>query len=235
MPGATPHQHSAARPGTVPLDDHPQGNLLALAKELGPLVSLTRWQRSDYCDSVVANGAIGWVVSGLVRKSHILESGQRRIVDIMMAGDFLGLRPDDAALFSFEATENGTLIARIGRRDFNTLVSTRPSLCQFFFESACHTIARLETHILVQGRTTSTQKIAGYLVSMSRRLSAEHDAAVTLPVSRYDIADHVGIAVETVSRAITELRRQGVIELETPRCVSIRDAHDFTDGVPDKL
>jgi CRP-like cAMP-binding protein len=216
----------------VPLVDRPQENLLALAKELGPSVSVTRWQRSDYCDTVVVNGAIGWVLSGLVRKSHIKESGQRRIVDLMMPGDFLGLRPDDGALFSFEATENDTLIARIGRGDFYTLVATRPSLCQFFLESACHTIARLETHILVQGRTTATQKTASYLVSMSRRLSADHDAAVTLPMSRYDIADHIGIAVETVSRSITELRRQGVIELETPRCLSIRQRQDIADGVP---
>jgi CRP-like cAMP-binding protein len=232
MPAATPRRHSAARPEIIPLVDRPQENLLALAKELGPPVSLTRWQRSDCCDSVVVNGAIGWVLSGLVRKSHILESGQRRIVDLMMPGDFLGLRPDDAAFFSFEATENDTLIARIGRRDFNTLVATRPRLCQFFLESACHTIARLETHILVQGRTTATQKIASYLVSMSRRLSAGHDAAVTLPLSRYDIADHIGIAVETVSRSFTELRRQGVIELETPRRLSIRQGQDIADGAP---
>jgi predicted transcriptional regulator len=51
------------------------------------------------------------------------------------------------------------------------------------------------------------------------------------PVSRYDIADHVGIAVETVSRAITELRRQGVIELETPRCLAMKDTQKLVDGV----
>jgi DNA-binding transcriptional regulator YhcF (GntR family) len=55
-----------------------------------------------------------------------------------------------------------------------------------------------------------------------------------LPVSRYDIADHVGIAVETVSRAITELRRQGVIELETPRCLAMKDTQKLADGVPDR-
>jgi CRP-like cAMP-binding protein len=75
--------------------------------------------------------------------------------------------------------------------------------------------------------------VASYLLSISRRLSANQDIAVTLPLSRYDIADHVGIAVETVSRAITELRRQGVIELEAPRCLSLRDAAELVD-VPDR-
>jgi len=66
---------------------------------------------------------------------------------------------------------------------------------------------------------------------MSRRLSEKQGAAVVLPMSRYDIADHVGIAVETVSRAISELRHQGVIELQTPRCMSIRNTKKIADDV----
>ena len=208
-------------------------NLLAFTDDLGPVVSLARWQRADCCDAIVANGGIGWVLSGSVRKCLIMESGQRRIVDMMMPGDFLGLRMDDG-LFSFEVSTDEALTARITRRDFNALVALRPSLYQFFLEGACQTIARLENHILVQGRTTSLQKIASYLLSMSRRLSTQQDGAVHLPMSRYDIADHVGIAVETVSRAITELRRRGVIELETPRCLSVRDTQKLDDGVPDR-
>jgi CRP-like cAMP-binding protein len=226
------HRSSPANSTQPPPHFRCHDDMLALAEELGCLVSWGRWQRADCCDAVVAHGAVGWVLSGLICKSRILESGQRRIVDLMMPGDFFGLREDDARLFSFDATENSTLTARIGRNDFNTLVATRPALCQLFFESACRTIARLETHILVQGRTTSTQKVASYLLSMSRRLTDEDDAAVTLPVSRYDIADHVGIAVETVSRAITELRRRGVIELETPRCLCIKGTREIADSVP---
>jgi len=209
-------------------------DLLAFTDELGPVVSLAHWQRADCCDTVVAHGGIGWVLSGIVRKSLILESGQRRIVDLMMPGDFFGLRMDDARLFCFEASTDETLTARITRRDFNALAAMQPSPYRFFYERACQTIARLENHILVQGRTTSTQKIACYLLSMSRRLSEQQGSSVVLPMSRYDIADHVGIAVETVSRAITELRRQGIIELETPRCLSMRHTDKLADGVPNR-
>ncbi len=225
-----PPGSAVGQPPHFPLNE----DLLAFTGKLGPVVSLAHWQRTECCDAIVANGAIGWVLSGFVRKSLILESGQRRIVDLMMPGDFFGLRMDDARLFSFEASTDDTLTARISRRDFNALAAMQPSLYQFFLESACQTIARLENHILVQGCTTSTQKVASYLLSVSRRLSTEQDSAVTLPMSRYDIADHVGIAVETVSRAITELRRQGVIELETPRCLSMRDTQKLVDGVPDR-
>ena len=210
-------------------------DLRAFTEKLGSVVSLAHWQHGDCCDAIVANGSIGWILSGIVRKCVIYESGQRRIVDVLMPGDFLGMRPDDARLFSFEALTDETLTGRIARGDFNALAELRPSLYQFFHERACQTIARLEDHILVQGRTRSTQKIASYLHLMSRRLSTQQDnAPVVLPVSRYDIADHVGIAVETVSRAITELRRQGLIELETPRCLAMKDTRKLADGVPDR-
>src|SRR3979490_1225311 len=206
MPGNSLHQNLAPGSAARQLPYLPlKEDLLAFTDELGPVVSLAHWQRADCCDAVVANGAIGWVLSGIVRKSVIRESGQRRIVDLLMPGDFFGLRTDDAGLFSFEVSTDEALTARITRRDFNALAAMRPSLYQFFHESACQTIARLENHILVQGRTTSTQKIACYLLSMSRRLSEHQGSSVVLPMSRYDIADHVGIAVETVSRAITEL------------------------------
>ena len=198
-------------------------DMVAFTHELNADSTLARWRRGDCCDTIVANGGIGWVLSGIIRKYLVLKNGQRRIIDLIMPGDFFGLGTDDARRFSLEASADETLTARITRRDFDALAAMRPLLYQFFYERACQTIARLEDHILVQGRTTSTQKIANYLKLMSRRLSQQQDGTVVLPMSRYDIADHVGIAVETVSRAITELRRQGIIELETPRCVSIRD------------
>jgi CRP-like cAMP-binding protein len=209
--------------------------LIALTYELGSGVSVAHWRRADCCDAFLTNGAIGWVLSGLVRKFRILENGHRRIVDVMMQGDFFGLRTDDTRFFSFEAASDEATTAKITRRDFNALAVTRPELCQLVLEGACRTIARLESHILVQGCTTSTQKIGGYLLSMARRLSTQEDAAVTLPLSRYDIADHVGIAVETVSRAITELRRKGIIELDSPRCLCLRCTPDLADEVPEKL
>ena len=67
-----------------------QDDLLAFTHELGSIVSLARWQRADCCDAIVANGGIGWVLSGIVRKCLIHESGQRRIVDLIMPGDFFG-------------------------------------------------------------------------------------------------------------------------------------------------
>jgi CRP-like cAMP-binding protein len=206
-------------------------DLVAFTQELNSAATLERWQRADCCDSIVANGGIGWVLSGIIRKCVLRKDGQRRIIDMLMPDDFFGFRMDESRLFSFEVSSDETLTARITRREFNALTAMRPWLYQFFHDRDCQTIARLEDHILVQGRTTSIQKIASYLLLMSRRLPQQQGTTVVLPMSRYDIADHIGIAVETVSRAITELRRRGIIELETPRCVSIRDTRKLVDQI----
>ncbi|WP_164736396.1 Crp/Fnr family transcriptional regulator [Rhizobium vallis] len=193
-------------------------------RELGTTVTLARWERADCCDSMVESGGIGWVLSGTVRKSVILESGQRRIVDLMMRGDFFSLQGDDPRAFSFEVSTDEAVTARIAHRDLISMPILQPELYRFVHERTCETISRLENHILVQGRTRSAQKIASYLSLLCARLSEEQGAAVELPMSRYDIADHVGLAVETVSRAITDLRRRGLIELETPRSMAICQA-----------
>ena len=205
-------------------------NLNAFMTDAGRAVSVVRWSRADCCDSVVGNGGIGWVLSGVVRKSLILESGQRRIVDLMMPGDFFGLRQDAARRFSFEAAVAETQTARISHQDLSALGETRPSLYRFLYERACQSIARLEDHTIVEGSTRSTQKVAGYLLAMANRLSNQHGGSVVLPMSRYDIADHLGVAVETVSRTITALRQQGIIELQTPRRFSIKNSERLADG-----
>lgn len=224
---SSPPDDATGQHPQLPRDD----NVMAFTHELGAVATLAHWQRADCCDSIVANGGIGWVLSGIVRKCLILESGQRRIVDLMMPGDFFCLRKDDIRRFSLEISTDETVTGRIARGDFNLLLTLHPVLYRFFHERTCQTISRLEDHILVQGRTTSAQKIASYLSLLSSRLSEQQGTAVVLPISRYDIADHVGIAVETVSRAITELRRQGIIELETPRCLIVRDVRRLADGI----
>jgi hypothetical protein len=80
--------------------------------------------------------------------------------------------------------------------------------------------------MLILGRATALEKVCSFLLEMADRFRARSDGAVTLPMSRYDIADYLAMAVETVSRALTNLRRMDVIHLEGVRRVRIcnRDA-----------
>ena len=80
---------------------------------------------------------------------------------------------------------------------------------------------RLQQQMLVVGTMTAQEKVREFLVYLHDRLSAEKDEDLVLPISRYDIADMLGISVETVCRAFTDLRERGVISLQGPRRITI--------------
>jgi CRP/FNR family nitrogen fixation transcriptional regulator len=77
--------------------------------------------------------------------------------------------------------------------------------------------------MLILGRATALEKVSSFLLEMVDRFRTRPVGPVTLAMSRYDIADYLAMAVETVSRALTTLREKGVIQFESVRCVQIRD------------
>jgi len=182
----------------------------------------TRWRRNQPCDAVVARSSVACVVAGAVRKFALRPSGRRQIVDLIVPGDFLGFgRPDPA--FLLEAVSNDTRVACFTRDRIERLTARFPPVSTLMQSCAADAIRRLEHHLLVQSRITAREKVRAYLAEMTRRMKPGRAETVTLPITRYDIADHLGIAVETVSRAMTVLRRRGSIALRTPRDIEIRD------------
>jgi CRP-like cAMP-binding protein len=189
----------------------------------------TMWRRNQPCSSITEGDRVGCVLTGTVRKYSIRTNGQRQIVDLLMPGDFIGLVPLDPS-FSLEAVCDGTRIAVFRPDQMAALVEAYPAIVGLIRDRAADAIRRLEQHLLVQGRTTANEKVGGYLVSMCQRVQHDEHDAMVLPISRYDIADHLGLAVETVSRAMTALKRCGKIALQSPRHVEIRSALMLADG-----
>ena len=189
----------------------------------------TTWRRNQSCWPITEDGRVGCVLSGTVRKYAIRANGQRQIVDLLMPGDFIGLVPV-APAFSMEAVSDGTRIAMFRPDQVAALVKAHPAVVGLIRNRAAAAITRLENHLLVQGRTTASEKVGGYLVAMSERVQHDPSNALVLPISRYDIADHLGLAVETVSRAMTALKRCGMIGLQSPRHVEIRHADLLANG-----
>jgi len=183
----------------------------------------TRWRRNQPCDAVIARGAVACVLAGAVRKFALRPSGQRQIIDLVVVGDFLGFAPADPSFF-LEAVSNDTRIACFTREEIERLATRFPAVSALMQSSAAGAIRRLEHHLLVQSRITAREKVRAYLAEMAGRMKTAPSKAITLPITRYDIADHLGIAVETVSRTMTALRRRGSITLRTPRDIEIRDA-----------
>lgn len=189
----------------------------------------TRWQRNEACDAVIARGAVACILSGAVRKFALRPSGQRQIIDIVFAGDYVGFAPADPAFF-LEAASDDTRIVSFTRVQIDRLAARFPAVAALLQNCAGDMIRRLEHHVLVQSRITAREKVGAYLAEISRRVKPSGTNAIMLPISRYDIADHLGIAVETVSRTMTVLSRGGSIALKTPRDVEIRDPSMLADN-----
>jgi CRP-like cAMP-binding protein len=200
------------------------------AEALYAAARISTWRRNQHCWPSSQGSWIGCVLTGTIRKYALRANGQRQIVDLLMPGDFVGLAPFDPC-YLIEAVSDGTRIAMFRPDKLTALGAEHPALVDLIRERAADAIRRLENHLLIQGRTTASEKVGGYLAAMSRRIQRDRNAALILPISRYDIADHLGLAVETVSRSITFLKRRGMIGLRSPRRVEIRNAETLAEGV----
>src|SRR5690242_15017484 len=158
------------------------------------------------------------VVSGTVRTSKILADGRRQIGSFYLPGDVFGLEVGDDHAFSAEAiTESQVLVVRRGA--LMGLASRDGEVARQMWTLAGHELARVQGHVLLLVKTAQ-ERVVGFLLEMAERAS-DHDA-VELPMSRQDIADYLGLTIETVSRTLSLLESGGAIELPTSRCVMLR-------------
>lgn len=201
----------------------PKGADQAAAVEALRIASkITVWRRDQPCETALAGGRIGCVVTGMVRRYCVRADGHRQILDLLITGDFLGLVPSGDTL-SVEAVSNDTQIASFRPDQITSLVDLHPAIAQLLRDRLAASVRRLENHLLVQSRITALEKVGGYLMLLRERTPQSGTNELLLPVSRYDIADHLGMAVETVSRAMSTLRRCGVISMTNPRQLEFRD------------
>lgn len=170
------------------------------------------------------------VVSGLAKKCAETASGQRQIVDFLMPGDFFGFTARTEHEFAVDVLVDGTVIARYPRRRLEMLADSNPELGRLIRQVAFKAIARLQERMLVLGRTTALEKVGRFLIEMADRFSDASEEVIVLPMSRYDIADYLAISVETVSRALTDLRHRGTIRFANTRRVRIVDRDALQEG-----
>ncbi|HKD55608.1 MAG TPA: helix-turn-helix domain-containing protein [Steroidobacteraceae bacterium] len=164
------------------------------------------------------------VMSGSGRRYAMTADGRRQIIEFLVPGDLFGFGgPANKHLFSVEAMTGDTTIGAYSRRSLERLVESDPGVARRVRELVLASIARIQGRVVTLGRTSALARVSTFLLEMADRFRAGPAGTIILPMSRYDIADYLCIAVETVSRALTELRERGVVHFGDIRSVQICD------------
>ena len=153
------------------------------------------------------------VVSGTVRTCKLLSDGRRQIDAFHLPGDVFGLESGPEHRFTAEAVEP-VVVEAYRRSHFTSLLHDDPAFGEQLMASMLQSLERAHEHMVLLGRKTAQEKIATFLLDMAQRIS-DDDEHFDLPMQRTDIADHLGLTIETVSRTLTQLARDGLIRLPT--------------------
>lgn len=164
------------------------------------------------------------VEAGHVRVYRLLGDGRRHIIDFAFPGDFVGLGATGIHLTSAQATER-TRLRCVPCGELRCILKEDPHLGYELFQKISHELAATRDLLCSVGQRSATERVAAFLLSLLRRQSNHTSKSSTfvLPMKRSDIADFLGLTLETVSRTFGKLRRQGVIELEQCVIVTVRD------------
>lgn len=165
------------------------------------------------------------VVSGTVRLSKITDDGRRQIAAFVGRGGFFGWTGSDAHNYAAEAVTN-VVLARYSCARIDEAVATNPKFGRRLLGHITSQLLAAQEHLLVLGRKTAGERLATFLLDLVCRgqEKAPQKCRVVLPMSRGDIADYLGLTVETVSRALASLRAARVITVPTPETIDIADA-----------
>ncbi len=170
------------------------------------------------------------LVSGAARKCTLMRDGRRHIASFLLPGDLFGFGAKQVHRFSVEAIVAGTIVARYPRRRVEMLAESDAEVGRRVREAAFESIAQLQMRMLLLARCNALEKVCAFLLEMADHSASAGDV-FELPMSRYDIADYLAIAVETVSRALTMLRSRGAIVLFGTRRIKILDRGALEEGV----
>ena len=168
---------------------------------------------------------VGNILHGVVKLTHTLADGRRQMVGLRFPSDFLGRIGKPAP--EFDATAAGSvMLCRFRIDDFEVLLEKSPGLRRRLLEKSHDELHAAHELQLLLGRKSAREKVASFLCMVAHR-SPSFDAAggfpLQLPITRADIADYLGLTIETVSRQLSKLRRDDLIAFTGVRDVDVLD------------
>lgn len=196
-------------------------------------LSHASWGRRFYPGQIIyAEGEkLGYfcaIISGVVKQLKSLPNGTQQIVRLLLPGDFLG-RPFGETPRSSAIAATEVKVCRLSRAVVERIASDSCRVSRWLFENIFDELENAQDRITLLGRMTAEQRIANFLLWVAGRAAEESpltpdasaDLVVELPISRSEIADYLGLTLETVSRQLGRLRDQGIITIEASRTVII--------------
>ena len=182
------------------------------------------------------------VVTGIASLTQTMEDGRRQMVGLLLPSDFIGRPGRQTAAYDVTAISD-VVMCCFRRKPFEEMMVRTPRIAQRLLEMTLDELDAAREWMLLLGRKTAREKIASLIAIIGRRdaelklRSAGNDLTFDLPLTREAMADYLGLTLETVSRQISALKRDGVIVLEGKRHVTVPDfdrlleeAGDDTDG-----
>ena len=158
------------------------------------------------------------VVSGTVRTCKFLSDGRRQIEAFYTVGDVFGFETGDVHLLSAEAVSECNLVA-YRRRGVEAAAMQDGVLARQLFSYAMHSATNAQTHAFLLGRRAAAEKVAVFLTGWADRCGT--GPAIDLPMSRQDMADYLGLTIETVSRTLSQMEREGLIAIPNARQIRL--------------
>jgi len=148
------------------------------------------------------------VKTGAARSYKLLSDGRRQIGAFHLVGDIFGLENSSQHRFTAEAIVD-TTVSLIKRRSLELVADSDAMVARNLLSMTTNNLQHAEDHMLLLGRKTSLERVAAFLIEMDRRLTAA--GVLALPMCRRDIADYLGLTLETVSRALSRLHELGIL------------------------
>lgn len=178
------------------------------------------------------------VVTGVASLTHTMEDGRRQMVGLLLPSDFIGRPGRRRAAYDVTAVSDLVLCC-FRKRPFEEMMSKTPHVADRLLEMALDELDAAREWMLLLGRKSAREKIASFLSVLARRdaaLRASKDImAIEVPLTREEMADYLGLTLETVSRQMSALRREGIIVTTGKRGVTIPDFAALQQAAGDDL
>lgn len=170
------------------------------------------------------------ISEGCCKVFKLLPDGRRQITGFLYPSDIVGLASNSRYSYTAQALTE-MKVCRFGREPLMDLFTVLPELCRQVCCIASNELASAQDQMVMLGRKNAAERLATFLLLLVRRMRirGENSLAIQLPMTRADIADHLGLTTETVSRTFTEFRKSKLIELDGPHSILIQNETDLTE------